>query len=230
MEEERLDEIQRQYQRMLAAIGQVSVHSARASRQLQQLVAMVAGTDLAHLMLEDLTLGAQVKHAQAVLTMPNDKFIGAAHLEPEVRDLAVYGLTTLATLTTFRNRVIHDHWYPDPTDEWPDGLKGMRPTRFSRATIYSSVRAFLRLGEVIGTTSALLSSVWLAVPEWRPAPEGTILARYPDLYPPGSSIPHTRTARGLRDKLEALFAQMESGGLPGWRWDEVPWRPGPERE
>jgi hypothetical protein len=97
---------------MFQAIGMVAMDSGSASMALQQLAADVAGTDLTYFMLRDRTLGFQVGQVKAIVSATTtNEWISHPPIDSEMRTLALSTLAGMATLTPYRNRIVHDIWY-----------------------------------------------------------------------------------------------------------------------
>lgn len=200
--------------RMLRAIGGIVRSSGSASVGLQQMIADLSGTDLTYFMLQDATLGAQVKQSEAIVKATNtNEWITHPPVDSEMRLLALKGLSQMRYMTECRNRVVHDIWRPRATEEWPLGLEGTRATRWGKAKILSSLQTFHQLDSMFSLAAELLGAVGVAIVKLR---------QHDPEYVSGLKDDSVSAARRCCIDLARKVELARSAKLPGWRWEVIP--------
>lgn len=198
------------YRNMLAGIGAVAMNSGHASMAVQQLAETVTGTGLVYFVLQDATLGAQLRNVQAMVEhATTNEWITHPHMDAEVRDTIIDTLKQMQLLVPLRNRVIHDMWTPTPTDEHPDGIYGYRATRWSKSTVNSTV----------GSLHQIASAFFLVACTLGAAERALIDLRKGDATQPfWSRDDATYELKGYHRDLLSRTSGIKSGQLKGWRW------------
>jgi hypothetical protein len=140
----------RTYPSMLEAIGRVTTVSAELSVSVVQFGAAVMGTDLMYALQEDKTLGVQWKQVQSVISLVNGTAARkTAEITSETQQEAMNVLKRAWPVVEYRNRIVHDVWRSDPTDEQPERIAGRRATRWSKDSIETNIGSLHRLSSVL---------------------------------------------------------------------------------
>jgi hypothetical protein len=198
---------------MFQAIGMVAMDSGWASMALQQLAADVAGTDLTYFMLQDRTLGFQVGQVKAIVSATTtNEWISHPPIDSEMRTLALSTLAGMATLTPYRNRIVHDIWRVTPTEEVPDGLTGDRATRWGK-TVESSRTTFYQISKMFFLVAATLNAAGDATRQLRDHDRDYLRRRRDD---------RVGDAERYHAQLSQRLTDLNNDRLDGWRWNEIP--------
>jgi hypothetical protein len=185
---------------------------------LQELAANVAGTDLTYFMLQDVTLGNQVKQVRAIVSATTtNEWISHPHIDGEMRTLALSTLDVMETLTKYRNRIVHDVWRTAPTEEVPDGLTGDRATRWGKAEIRSSRTTFYHVTKMFFLVACTLGAAGDAIRQLRKYDRDDLRRRAW-----AGQEGRIAAAERYHGQLSQRLTDLRNGRLKGWRWDEVP--------
>jgi hypothetical protein len=195
---------------MLAGIGAVAMNSGHASMAVQELAETMTGTGLIYFMLQDATLGAQLKNVQAMVEQATtNEWIKHPPMDAEVRDVIIEALKQMQSLVPLRNRVIHDVWAPAATAEHPDGIFGFRATRWGKSTVNSTV----------GSLNQIASAFFLVACTLGAAERALIELRNSDTAQPyWSRDDATYELKRYHRDLLTRSTGIKSGQLEGWRW------------
>jgi hypothetical protein len=195
---------------MLASIGSVAMNSGHASMAVQQLAETMTGTGLIYFILQDATLGAQLKNVLAMVERATtNEWIDHPPMDTEVRDLIIDALKEMQYLVSLRNRVVHDVWAPAPTAEYPTGIYGFRATRWSKSTVNSTV----------GSLNQVASAFFLVACTLGAAERALIKLREKDGPQPDWFREDVMSElKGYHGDLVARCTGIKSGQLQGWRW------------
>lgn len=194
-----------------SAIGRVVATSAWATIALQEMAAAVAGSDMLYFLMEDATMGTQIKQTKALIEGPErwTSMVDGPPLTRESRDAALDCLSLLAWLTPFRNRIVHDAWYPDERLS-ADGVLGRRATRFGRLEVLSRRATFHRIAYSFFLATKCLNETTLAVHALRDRPAE------------GFGTTHLQNATAALTTLAARRQASDRGRDPDWLWSQSP--------
>lgn len=195
-----------------SAIGRVVATSAWATIALQEMASAIAGSTSVFFLMEDGTMGTQIKQTRSLIQGPErwTSQGAAAHLRPECRDAAMECLSLLEWLTRFRNRIVHDEWYPDERVGDGDGLLGRRATRFGKVEVLSRRATFHRVAYSFYVATQCVNHTTTAVYSLRDQPEAPFWEMY---------------LSQARDSLRTLAARRKDADAQSdaeWLWLERP--------
>lgn len=203
------------HQEMLAGIGNVAMNSGHASQAVQQMIEVVSGTGLIYFIMRDAPLGSQVKDARTMVAKAGtNEWIRHPPVDIEVRDLILKTLGALGRLVDYRNRIIHDIWWPAPTNSQPKGIHGNRATRWGKETVTSNVKSLHQVANTFFLVAATLGAAERALVDLR---------RLGDSPASWQRTDAMRELLGYDRDLTARMTSIETGTLDGWLWVKTPY-------
>jgi hypothetical protein len=158
-------------------------------------------------------MGSQLKKADGFIRAATNGSAGhAAPVDPGMTATALHCMGHMDTLTTLRNRVVHDIWYPDTAHGHADGLWGDRATPFGDRHIISRRASLDHLAHLFYLATECLTNTALAIHAIR---EHGREAGEPRVVTP------IREAERFQRILAGRMDAMRRGNEPRWVWRVV---------
>lgn len=195
---------------MTSAIGRVVATSAWATIALQELAVALADSEYVYFLMEDSTMGGQINQVENLIKGPKrwSWSSKASPLHRESEEVALQCLVPLRRLSLYRNRIVHDEWYPDLRWGYTDGLLGRRATRYGKNEILSRRVTFHRVAYSLSIATESLNHTAIAVRDLRGSGQ--------------LGLDELRLARDCLATLDRRRLDAEAGRDPEWRWLERP--------
>lgn len=196
---------------MALAIGRVVAASSWASIALPEMAAAAADSDAVFPLLEDPPMGFQIKQTRNILKGTERWLWGnRPGIHREVTSSARGCLNELQWLTHYRNRIVHDEWYPDERVGDGDGLLGRRATRFGKEDVFSRRATFHRAAYSFYWATSCINHVTQSIQSFRDDPESTLWET------------NLRNGAHALTKLCSRRSSAEAGRDADWPWLERP--------